>query len=77
MGWGDVKLAGLMGLFLGFPKTLIAFYLAFLTGAMVGAILVLSKKKRFKSEIAFGPFLTGATFIAFFWGERIWRIFLQ
>lgn len=76
MGWGDVKLAGLMGLVLGFPKTIVAFYLAFLTGACLGVILVLSKKKKFKSEIPFGPFLTGATFIALFWGERIWRFFL-
>ena len=76
MGLGDVKLAGLMGLFLGFPKIIVAFYLAFLTGALIGVILVLGKKKRFKSEIAFGPFLAGATFIALFWGDKIWQFFL-
>jgi len=76
IGFGDMKLAGLMGLVLGFPKTIVAFYLAFLTGACLGAILVLIKKKKFKSEISFGPFLAVATFIALFWGERIWQAFL-
>lgn len=76
MGLGDVKLAGLMGLFLGFPKIVVALYLAFLTGALVGVILVLTKRKRWKSEIPFGPFLVLATFIALFWGEKIWYFFL-
>ena len=73
IGFGDVKLAGLMGLVLGFPQIIIAFYLAFLTGAGLGVILVLTKKKKLKSEISFGPFLAGATFFAIFWGEKIWQ----
>jgi len=76
MGLGDVKLAGLMGLFLGFPKIIVALYLAFLTGALTGVILVLTKRKKMKSEIAFGPFLVLATLIAWFWGEKIWQFFL-
>lgn len=71
MGLGDVKLAGLMGLILGVPQIILAFYLAFLTGAFSGVILILLKKKKFKEEIAFGPFLVGATFITLFWGEKI------
>lgn len=74
MGLGDVKLAGLMGLFLGFPKIIVALYLAFLTGATAGVILILLGKKKFKSQISFGPFLVLATFIAWFWGEKIVRI---
>jgi leader peptidase (prepilin peptidase)/N-methyltransferase len=76
MGLGDVKLAGLMGLILGFPKIIVALYLGFLTGALVGVILVLTKRKRLKSEIPFGPFLVLATFIALFWGDKIWHFFL-
>ena len=56
MGLGDVKLAGLMGLFLGFPKVIVALYLAFLTGATAGVILILLGKKKFKSQISFGHF---------------------
>jgi prepilin signal peptidase PulO-like enzyme (type II secretory pathway) len=73
MGLGDVKLAGLMGLVLGFPKIVIALYLAFLTGALVGVILILLGRKRLGDHLAFGPFLAGATWISLFWGEIIWR----
>jgi len=76
MGLGDVKLVGLMGLFLGFPKVIIALYLAFLTGATLGVILILLGKKKFKSQISFGPFLVLATLITWFWGEKIWHLFL-
>lgn len=73
MGLGDVKLAGLMGLILGWPKILVAFYFAFLTGAAVGVILILLGKKHFGQHIPFGPFLTTATFISIFWGDKIYQ----
>lgn len=57
MGFGDVKLAFLLGLLMGYPETVMALYVAFLTGAAVGVILVLGGKKKLKSKIAFGPFL--------------------
>jgi len=74
MGLGDVKLAVLMGLLLGYPKIIIALYIAFLTGALVGVILILVKKAKLKSQIAFGPFLVGATFILWFFGERLMEL---
>jgi leader peptidase (prepilin peptidase)/N-methyltransferase len=73
MGLGDVKLAGLMGFFLGYPKIVVALYLAFLTGAIVGVILIISGKKRLGEHIPFGPFLTTAAIISFFWGDLIWQ----
>ena len=73
MGLGDVKLAGLMGLVLGYPKIIIALYLSFLTGAFFGVILILLRKKRFGEKIPFGPFLTAATLVALIWGEKIWQ----
>lgn len=57
MGFGDVKLAAMLGLTLGYPGILFALYTAFLTGAMVGVILILTRNKTLKSKIAFGPFL--------------------
>lgn len=76
MGLGDVKLAFLMGLLLGFPKIVVACYLAFLTGAGAGVILILSGKKKLKERIAFGPFLVIGTVIALVWGQQLielWR----
>lgn len=74
MGVGDVKLAALMGLILGFPKIIIALYLAFLTGAAIGVILILTGKKRFGQHIPFGPFLVISTLVALFGGDSIWQI---
>lgn len=71
MGGGDVKLAFLMGLVLGWPNILLALFLAFTIGAICGIILMFLKKKTFKSEIPFGPFLVLGTFIALFWGGEI------
>lgn len=71
MGFGDVKLAFLIGLALGFPEAIVAIYLAFLTGAILGIILVILKKVRFGQCIAFGPFLAAGAIIAFLWGDKI------
>lgn len=69
MGFGDVKLAFPLGLLLGFPSIVFAVYVAFLTGATVGIILLVSKNKTLKSRIAFGPFLIiGASLVLMFPG---------
>jgi len=77
MGWGDVKLAFLMGLFLGYPKILVALFLAFSIGAIIGLILIAFGKKTLKSEIPFGPFLVSGTFLAIFLGEKIFNWYLS
>jgi len=71
MGWGDPKLAFFMGLLLGFPNIIVALFLAFLIGAIIGLGLIISGKKKLKSEIPFGPFLVTGTFISLFWGPEI------
>ena len=63
MGLGDVKLAFLMGLILSWPNILLALYLAFFFGAIIGLILVIFGRKTIKSQIPFGPFLSGATIL--------------
>ncbi len=71
MGFGDVKIAAFMGFFLSWPNILVALLLAFFSGALVGLILIATKKKGMKSEIPFGCFLAPATLIALFWGETL------
>lgn len=71
MGWGDPKLAFFMGLFLGFPNIIIALFLSFLMGAIIGIGLIVFGKKGLKSEVPFGPFLVTGTFIALFWGHNL------
>ncbi|MBZ1348290.1 MAG: prepilin peptidase [Candidatus Nealsonbacteria bacterium] len=76
MGFGDFKLAILMGLILGWPDILVALFLAFLIGALVGLGLIILRKKTLKSEIPFAPFLVTGTFIAMFLGRDIFNWFL-
>ncbi len=71
MGVGDIKLAFLMGLFLGFPNILVALFFGIFLGAIIGLGLVISGQKTLKSEIPFGPFLVTGTFTALFLGQKI------
>jgi leader peptidase (prepilin peptidase)/N-methyltransferase len=75
MGLGDVKLMFLMGLILGWQKTLLSLFFAFLLGAIIGIGLIVAKKKSLKSEIPFGPFLATGTFIAIFLGDIIVNLY--
>ncbi|MFH1656845.1 MAG: prepilin peptidase [Candidatus Nealsonbacteria bacterium] len=77
MGIGDIKLGFFMGLFLGYPNILVALFLAFLIGAIIGVGLILMKKKKLKSEVPFGPFLITGTLIAFFWGQELINWYLN
>ncbi len=77
MGVGDIKLAFLMGLLLSFPNILVALFLAFFTGAMVGITLILAGKKTLKSEVPFGPFLVAATFLTMFFGREIIDLYFR
>ncbi|MBZ9578329.1 prepilin peptidase [Patescibacteria group bacterium] len=77
MGFGDVKLVFFMGLFLSFPDILVALFLAFLVGAIIGIGLISAGKKTLKSEVPFGPFLVTGAFIAFCFGNQIVNWYLK
>lgn len=74
LGLGDVQIGFLMGLLLGWPRIIVALYLAFLTGAAVGIILMIAGLAKFKTKVPFGPFLVLATFISWFWGETLFNL---
>jgi len=74
MGLGDVYLTAIMGFLLGWQKGFLALYIAFVTGAIFGLIIILFKHRKLKSKIAFGPFLVIGTVVMLFWGERILEI---
>jgi len=71
MGWGDVKLAALIGLVTGFPLVFIALLLGVILGGVVAALLLLFKIKRRKEAIPFGPFLAIAAIATLLWGNSI------
>ena len=75
LGLGDVKLAVLMGLILGWPNILLALFLSFLSGAIVGLGLIAFGKKTIKSQIPFGPFLAGSTILIIIFGQYLTNSF--
>jgi len=71
IGGGDIILGVLMGVILGWSNILLALFVAYILGGIIGAILLLLKKKQVNSEIPFGTFLVIGTLIAMWWGNRI------
>ena len=74
MGFGDVKLAGLVGGVLGFlsyPVLLVGAFAAFFIGSAVGLLVILSRRATGKTAIPFGPFMITAALLAFFAGGPI------
>ncbi|MFO0704234.1 MAG: prepilin peptidase [Patescibacteria group bacterium] len=75
MGYGDIKLAFTLGIWLGLVKGLLGIYFGFITGAIYGVILLMTHKAKRKSHMAFGPFLLLGAWIAFLIGDKILRLF--
>ena len=71
MGWGDVKLAALIGLATGFPLVILAIIMGAILGGIVAVALVIAKKRKRRETIPFGPFLALATMITLLWGSNI------
>ena len=75
MGMGDLKLLAALGLLYGWPDVLFIFIIGTTVGASASVALMLGSARRWgmKSQIPFGPFLTLAAVLAFFFGEQILR----
>lgn len=71
IGGGDIRLGALMGVLLGVSGVAVALFLAYLSGALVSIGLVLFRRKRWKSMVPFGTFLTAATFVTMVSGSAL------
>jgi leader peptidase (prepilin peptidase)/N-methyltransferase len=71
LGFGDIKMVLLMGLFLGLNRLVVAIFFASLSGLLVGIFFIIFKKKDLKFALPFGPFLSLGSYIALFWGTGI------
>ena len=76
MGWGDVKLAALMGLAIGFPLVFVAIIMAAILGGIVAVALMIAKKRTRRQTIPFGPFLALAAMVTLLWGSNILNWYL-
>jgi prepilin signal peptidase PulO-like enzyme (type II secretory pathway) len=72
VGEGDIWIGALLGL--AFPNAghlFLIMLIAYVTGAAVGVVLMLMKKKGWRSRLALGPFLVLGAMTALLWGDRI------
>lgn len=72
MGLGDVKLAAVIGLFLGYPLVGMGLLFAFLAGGFVGGLLLVLRVVGRKEAIPFGPYLALGAALTAIYGLPIW-----
>ena len=77
IGWGDVKMAGLVGLLTGFPLVLVSLLLAVVGGGLIATVLLVLKLKQRRQTIPFGPFLSLGAMVTLLWGTSILNWYLQ
>jgi leader peptidase (prepilin peptidase)/N-methyltransferase len=78
LGFGDVRLAPVLGLalgWLGVRYVLLGFFAANLIGAIIGIALIASKRMSRQQQIPYGVFLAVGTLLAIFAGPELLRPF--
>jgi len=58
LGFGDVKLAGVIGLIFGFWGGLVVLYLAVILGALIGIFLLMTGRANLKTKLPFGTIIS-------------------
>ena len=77
LGGGDVKLAGVLGLYLGWKMSMISLLLAFLVAALFVVVGLAVGRLSRKQLIPFGPFLAMGAIMTLFWGEQLFNWYLH
>jgi leader peptidase (prepilin peptidase)/N-methyltransferase len=77
MGYGDFKLLGALGAWLGWQMLPLVILLSSLVGAVVGIALIVLAKQGRNVPIPFGPYLATAGLIALFWGKELTQTYLR
>jgi len=76
MGGGDVKLAAMIGAFVGPWSVVASLLLAFGVAAVFAIGLLATGKSKLSSAIPFGPFMAVGSWLILFWGPAFWRWYL-
>jgi len=71
MGYGDFKLFGALGAWLGWQMLPLVLLLSAFAGAVVGLVLIAVRGRDRNIPIPFGPYLAAAGWIAMMWGPQI------
>lgn len=79
MGMGDVKLAGVLGLYLawcGWPQFAVGVFVAFVLGGGYSLVLLLIRRANRKTAIPFGPWMIAGAWVGLAFGAHIWAGYL-
>jgi leader peptidase (prepilin peptidase)/N-methyltransferase len=79
MGFGDVKLAGIVGgvlAFISYPVLLVGVFGAFLIGSVFGIVKIVSGRGTGRSALAFGPFMITGALLSLFVGSSVTKFYL-
>lgn len=77
IGYGDLKLAAMLGAWLGVTVLPLVLLLAFTAGTLVGVGLIMFAGGSRRSVVPFGPFLAAAGWIALLWGGSLNQYYLE
>jgi leader peptidase (prepilin peptidase)/N-methyltransferase len=77
MGGGDMKLAAMLGAFLGWKVLLLSLFLSVLAGGVLASVFMTIGIRGRKDPIPFGPFLAAGGAAGLFWGERMVQWYLS
>lgn len=79
MGFGDVKLAGVLGLYLawlGWGPLAVGGFAAFLLSGLFAVGLLVTRRADRKSGIPFGPWMLLGAAVGIAWGEPVWSAYV-
>lgn len=77
MGYGDFKLLAALGAWAGLSQIPLIILLSSVVGAILGILMIVTKKQEQQTPIPFGPYLAIAGWIAIIWGDNIMGTYLQ
>ena len=77
MGFGDVKLMGAIGAFLGWKAVLFTVFVSSLLGSVSGLLLIAFGGVKLQSRIPFGPYISAAALIWVFWGPALFGMYVK